>query len=148
MVCLLAEKYPDYFIVNLDCLDYCATQKNVQAVVGRDNYKFVQGSILSFDFLVYLLQTEKIDTIMHFAAQSHVGTGAVGSFSDLQGYYIDHSFGNSLHFTQTNVLGTHTLLEAARVHGIKRFIHVSTDEVYGEAAYDGVRQSASFGGPC
>lgn len=49
--------------------------------------------------------------------------------------YLDASFGNSLHFTQTNVLGTHTLLEAAKVNNIKRFIHVSTDEVYGEVAY-------------
>ena len=57
---------------------------------------------------------------MHFAAQTHV----------------DNSFGNSFSFTQNNILGTHVLLESAKAYGIKRFIHVSTDEVYGEGAAD------------
>ena len=66
------------------------------------------------------MKEEEIETIMHFAAQSHV----------------DNSFGNSLSFTQNNVYGTHTLLESARRWGkIKRFLHVSTDEVYGEASF-------------
>lgn len=68
----------------------------------------------------YVLEEEEIDTIMHFAAQTHV----------------DNSFGNSFSFTQNNILGTHVLLESAKVHNIKRFIHVSTDEVYGEGAAD------------
>jgi dTDP-glucose 4,6-dehydratase len=68
----------------------------------------------------FVLETEKIDTIMHFAAQTHV----------------DNSFGNSFQFTQNNIMGTHVLLESAKVHGIKRFIHVSTDEVYGEQRRD------------
>jgi dTDP-glucose 4,6-dehydratase len=67
------------------------------------------------------LKKYNIDTIFHFAAQSHV----------------DHSFGNSYDFTSTNVYGTHVMLECAKNHGvIKRFIHVSTDEVYGEVAAD------------
>lgn len=57
---------------------------------------------------------------MHFAAQTHV----------------DNSFGNSFMFTQNNIMGTHVLLESAKVHGVKRFIHVSTDEVYGEQKLD------------
>ena len=67
-----------------------------------------------------MLETEKIDTIMHFAAQTHV----------------DNSFGNSFQFTQNNILGTHVLLESAKAAHVKRFIHVSTDEVYGEQRLD------------
>jgi dTDP-D-glucose 4,6-dehydratase len=63
-----------------------------------------------------VLRKHKIDTIFHFAAQSHV----------------DLSFGNSYEFTNTNVYGTHVLLERAREHGVNRFIHISTDEVYGD----------------
>merc|ERR1712137_37236 len=120
VLCLMVKKYPHYNFVNFDCLDYCANVKNVEEIQDCSNYKFVKGNILSLDYITYVLKTENIDTIMHFAAQSHV----------------DNSFGNSLHFTQTNVLGTHTILEAARVNNIKRFIHVSTDEVYGEVAYE------------
>ena len=101
-------------------MDYCANQNNLRQIVDCENYKFVEGNILNLDFMSYVLREEKIDSIIHFAAQSHV----------------DHSFGNSIHFTQTNVLGTHTVLEAARVNDIKLFIHVSTDEVYGEVAYN------------
>lgn len=68
----------------------------------------------------YVLEAEEIDTVMHFAAQTHV----------------DNSFGNSFQFTQNNIMGTHVLLESAKVAGIKRFIHVSTDEVYGEQRLD------------
>ena len=80
------------------------------------NYKFVKGNICSADMVNYVLTEENIDTIIHFAAQTHV----------------DNSFGNSFQFTQNNIFGTHVLLESAKIHGIKRFIHVSTDEVYGE----------------
>jgi len=116
VILLLVKKYPNYKIVNLDILDYCSSLKNLAEIEQFRNYKFVKGSIGSTDLVNYILKKEKIDTIMHFAAQSHV----------------DNSFGNSLVFTQTNVLGTHVLLEASKVAGIKRFIHVSTDEVYGE----------------
>jgi len=84
------------------------------------NYKFVKGDICSPDLVNYVLDTEKIDTIMHFAAQTHV----------------DNSFGNSIQFTRNNIMGTHVLLEAAKIHSIKKFIHVSTDEVYGEGEDD------------
>jgi UDP-glucose 4,6-dehydratase len=75
-----------------------------------------QGSITSADLVNYVLRVEKVDTIMHFAAQTHV----------------DNSFGNSITFTEANILGTHVLLEAAKEAKVKLFIHVSTDEVYGE----------------
>jgi len=84
------------------------------------NYKFIQGNICSSELVNYVLKTENIDTIMHFAAQTHV----------------DNSFGNSFQFTQNNIMGTHVLLESAKVAKIKRFVHVSTDEVYGEQQMD------------
>jgi UDP-glucose 4,6-dehydratase len=81
--------------------------------------QFVKGDITSADFMLYLLREERVDTILHFAAQTHV----------------DASFGNSFAFTQNNVVGTHALLEAARMSGaVRRFLHVSTDEVYGTEA--------------
>ena len=80
-----------------------------------------QGDICSSDIVNYVIRKEKVDTIMNFAAQTHV----------------DNSFGNSFTFTETNVLGTHVLLEAAKTFGIKLFLHVSTDEVYGEGDEDG-----------
>jgi dTDP-glucose 4,6-dehydratase len=90
--------------------------ENLEEVANLPNYKFVKGDICSADLVNYVLETEKIDTIMHFAAQTHV----------------DNSFGNSFQFTRNNILGTHVLLEAAKVHDVVRFVHVSTDEVYGE----------------
>lgn len=112
------KKYPQYKIVNYDKIDYCSSLRNVEEVANAPNYKFVKGNILSSDFILFILKSEEIDTIIHFAAQTHV----------------DNSFGNSFEFTENNIRGTHTLLEAAKAYGkIKRFIHVSTDEVYGEA---------------
>jgi UDP-glucose 4,6-dehydratase len=84
------------------------------------NYKFVRGNICTIDLVNFVLKNEEIDTIMHFAAQTHV----------------DNSFGNSFQFTQNNIMGTHVLLESAKTANIKRFIHVSTDEVYGEQHLD------------
>ena len=85
------------------------------------NFKFIMGDIQSADLVSYILRNENIDTIMHFAAQTHV----------------DNSFGNSFAFTENNILGTHVLLESCKTLGtIKRFLHVSTDEVYGESSYE------------
>jgi len=113
-----AEKYPQYKLVVLDKLDYCASRKHLAHLEGKDNFKFIKGDITSGDLLNYLLKSEEIDTILHFAAQTHV----------------DNSFGNSVVFTTNNVVGTHVLLEAAKaaMPRLKRFVHVSTDEVYGE----------------
>eukprot|EP00904_Undaria_pinnatifida_P009244 jgi/Undpi1/544/HiC_scaffold_10.g04008.m1 len=120
VVILLVEKYPQYNIVNLDRLDYCACLENLDCLKDKPNYKFVKGNICSSDLITYVLREEKIDTILHFAAQTHV----------------DNSFGNSFQFTQNNIYGTHVLLESAKKVGIKRFVHVSTDEVYGEGEHD------------
>ncbi|KAL9664287.1 hypothetical protein QQ045_019686 [Rhodiola kirilowii] len=119
----LVRTYPDYKIVVLDKLDYCSNLKNLLPSKPSPNFKFVKGDIGSADLVNYLLVTESIDTIMHFAAQTHV----------------DNSFGNSFEFTKNNIYGTHVLLEACKVTGqIRRFIHVSTDEVYGETDEDAV----------
>lgn len=119
----IVRNYPDYKIVVLDKLDYCSNLKNLLPASSSPNFKFVKGDIASADLVNFLLVTENIDTIMHFAAQTHV----------------DNSFGNSFEFTKNNIYGTHVLLEACKVTGqIKRFIHVSTDEVYGETDEDAV----------
>jgi len=117
------RSFPEATLVNIDKLDYCANPKWAKTLVEPygERYRFVWGDILDPSFLRYLLESQEIDTVMHFAAQSHV----------------DNSFGNSLSFTRNNVMGTHVLLEACRAYGkIKRFIHVSTDEVYGTASKD------------
>jgi len=119
VVVLLVRKYPHYKIVNFDKMDYCSSLHNLDDVSDCANYKFIEGNILSADLLRYVLEKEEIDTIIHAAAQTHV----------------DNSFGNSFAFTKNNVMGTHVLVETAKTHGIKRFIHVSTDEVYG-SSYD------------
>lgn len=119
----LTRNYPDYKIVVLDNLDYCSNLKNLNPSTSSPNFKFIKGDIGSADLVNYIILTESIDTIMHFAAQTHV----------------DNSFGNSFEFTQNNIYGTHVLLEASKNSGrIKRFIHVSTDEVYGETEEDAI----------
>jgi len=113
----LVEKYPQYKVVCLDKMDYCSSLHNLDQVKDKPNFKMVKGNLLSADLMNYVLETEQIDTIIHAAAQTHV----------------DNSFGNSFAFTENNVLGTHVLVEAAKKAGIRRFIHVSTDEVYGSS---------------
>lgn len=103
-------------MVSFDKLDYCATLNNTRILNDRPNFAFEQGDVTSPADVKRVLRRHKIDTIFHFAAQSHV----------------DLSFGNSYEFTNTNVYGTHVLLERAREHGVNRFIHISTDEVYGD----------------
>lgn len=101
-------------IFNIDCLNYCANVSNVNSHL---NYKFIKGNITSKDLVLHILNEYSIDAIIHFAAQSHV----------------DNSFDNSLQYTTDNVMGTHVLLQASKEYGkIKKFLHFSTDEVYGE----------------
>jgi UDP-glucose 4,6-dehydratase len=101
---------------------YCADINNINKDI-RDSsrYKFIKGNLCSSDLIDFILNTYNIDTIIHFAAQSHV----------------QNSFDDSLQYTQDNILGTHTLLEICRKYGkIDKFIHVSTDEVYGESLFN------------
>ena len=108
-----------YNIINFDAMYYCANENNVNTEIRKsDKYKLIRGNLCSADLINYVLNNYKIDIVIHFAAQSHV----------------QNSFDDSLQFTQDNILGTHTLLECCRKYGeIERFIHVSTDEVYGES---------------
>lgn len=112
----MVKKYPGIVFVNIDKLTYCSSLKNIE--VSKDNnYFFVKGSVGSMDLISHVLKEYQIDTVLHFAAQSHVC----------------NSFDSSIDYTKDNVLATHILLEACKQYGgIKRFIHVSTDEVYGE----------------
>ncbi|KAK9247518.1 hypothetical protein V1506DRAFT_57438 [Lipomyces tetrasporus] len=115
----LALQYPDYNVICFDKLDYCASFNNIAYVNANcHNFKFVKGDITNPDEVEAVLRDQKIDTILHLAAMSHV----------------DLSFGrDSYEFTSVNVYGTHVLLESSRTYGkVTRFIHVSTDEVYGE----------------
>lgn len=112
----IKEQHQYLTLVNVDKLYPCSTQApDLTASVG--NYTFVKGDICDTELILKLIKTYRIDTIVHFAAQSHVDT----------------SFTNPMIYTQDNVIGTHSLLEAARKSGtITRFIQISTDEVYGE----------------
>lgn len=110
----MLEKHKDILIVNIDAVNYCSTK---DLCSDRERYVFSHSDINDYETNKTLLEKYDIDTVVHFAAQSHV----------------DNSFKNSVQFTRDNVLGTHTLLEACREYGkIKRFVHISTDEVYGE----------------
>jgi len=116
----LANKYSNIKFVNLDKLDYCSREANVR-IKDTSNYTFYKGNINDTELVSNILKKHNIDSIIHFAAQTHV----------------DNSFGNSVQFTQDNVLGTHNLLECCKEYGkLKRFIHISTDEVYGEVSDD------------
>jgi dTDP-glucose 4,6-dehydratase len=112
----LTLKYPSYRVISFDKMDYCATLNNTACLSPYPNFRFIYGDVTDIAKVMRCMREHAIDTIFHFAAQSHV----------------DLSFGNSFEFTKTNVEGTHVMLEAAVKHKIKRFIHISTDEVNGE----------------
>jgi len=114
----MSSKYPEYKFIILDILDYCASLGNINK---NQNIEIIIGDIGNNELVAYILRKFEIDTIVHMAANSHV----------------DRSFFNSIAFTKTNVLGTHILLETAKIYNdetkkLEKFIHVSTDEVYGE----------------
>jgi dTDP-glucose 4,6-dehydratase len=104
-----------YSITVLDALTYAGNLENIQDVVDGHRIRFVHGSITDRELIDRLLQETPFDAILHLAAESHV----------------DRSIASAAPFIETNVVGTLTLLEAARHAGIRRFVHVSTDEVYG-----------------
>ena len=105
-------------IVNLDKLTYAGNLANLESVAANPRYRFVHGDICDGALVNALLAQEKPDAIVHFAAESHV----------------DRSILSAAPAFETNLRGTFTLLEAARAQGIGRFVHVSTDEVYGSLA--------------
>ena len=105
---------PDSFILNLDKLTYAGNLENLAGLESGPNYRFVRGDIADAAVVDQVLQ-ESFDAIVHFAAETHV----------------DRSITGGREFVQTNVLGTFTLLDAARQHHVGRFLYVGTDEVYG-----------------
>lgn len=123
VVRLFVNKYPDYKIINLDKLTYAGNLDNLKDIEQQPNYKFVQMDICNFEGVLKLMQDEQVTGIIHLAAESHV----------------DRSIKDPFTFAQTNVMGTLSLLQAAKLYWEslperydgKRFYHISTDEVYG-----------------
>ncbi len=117
------NKYPQYNIIILDKLTYAGNIDNLKKVI--DKIAFIQGDICNYQLVKDIFKNHEINGVIHFAAESHV----------------DNSIKNSLIFTQTNVIGTHTLLEVAKQtwgEGSKnKFIHISTDEVFGTLGEEG-----------
>ncbi|MBT3393407.1 MAG: dTDP-glucose 4,6-dehydratase [Elusimicrobiaceae bacterium] len=116
----MLKKYPDYQIINLDALTYAGNIENLDDVKDNPNYKFVKGNICDKK-LVNKLMSE-VDMCVHFAAESHV----------------DRSITGPEIFIETNVMGTQILLEGARHNKIKKYLQVSTDEVYGSLGPTGL----------
>lgn len=110
--------HPDDQIINLDKLTYAGHIESLKDIEGKPNYQFIKGDICDEDVVKKVM--EGVDIVVHFAAESHV----------------DRSIIDPLEFVRTNVLGTAVLLEAARNVKVKRFHHVSTDEVYGDLEID------------
>jgi UDP-glucose 4,6-dehydratase len=111
-------------LVNIDCLYYASNKNNIIDTIKKDNkYVFIEGNIGNNDLVKFILTQYNITHIINFAAHSAV----------------DASFENSLQYTKDNVLSTHVLLENVRLYNkIQKFIHVSTDEVYGDSQYDDI----------
>ena len=110
----ILENRPDVEITNIDRGDYCSNYKNVDP---HDRYTFIWADITNRVHVNMIFEKAKPDVVVHFAAQSHV----------------DNSFGTPIQFTIDNVVGTHVLVHAAHEYGrLQKFIHISTDEVYGE----------------
>lgn len=110
---LILSKYPDYHITNLDKLTYAGNLENLKDIKGNKNYKFVKGDICDARIVNKLMKNA--EAVVHFAAETHV----------------DRSIMDAGAFIQTDVYGTFILLNEARKRSIKKFIHISTDEVYG-----------------
>jgi dTDP-glucose 4,6-dehydratase len=123
VVRLFVNKYPDYNIINVDKLTYAGNLANLKDIEDKPNYKFVKMDICDFDGIYALMNEYNVDGIIHLAAESHV----------------DRSIKDPFTFARTNVMGTLSLLQAAKLYWEskperyegKRFYHISTDEVYG-----------------
>ena len=115
----MLEKHQDYEIINLDALTYCGNLENLEDIEDNPNYSFVKGNICD-DELVDEVVSE-VDYIVHFAAESHV----------------DRSIEDPQIFIKSNIIGTQVLLDAAKKYQIRKFLQVSTDEVYGSLGHEG-----------
>ena len=135
VVRLLVNKYPDYNIINVDKLTYAGNLSNLKDIENKDNYKFIKADICDFEMMLSIIKENNVDGIIHLAAESHV----------------DRSIKDPFTFARTNVMGTLSLLQAAKLYWEAqptpykiektvdgcplsvdcRFYHISTDEVYG-----------------
>ena len=111
----LMSENKDVFITNIDAETYAGRRDNLSDIEGKKNYQYYKGKIQDYDFIEQTIKTCKPDVLINFAAETHV----------------DRSITRAQPFIETNIFGTHTLLEAALKHNIKKYIQISTDEVYG-----------------
>ncbi|MCY9694386.1 dTDP-glucose 4,6-dehydratase [Paenibacillus alginolyticus] len=114
------KNHPDDQLINIDLLTYAGNKENVRSLDGQAGYQFVHGDIAHIALINQQMKLG-VDVVVHFAAETHV----------------DRSIRNPRSFVLTNVAGTQCLLEAARQHQVKKFIHISTDEVYGSLGDEG-----------
>ncbi len=129
VVRLFVNKYPEYHVINVDKLTYAGNLENLKDVESRPNYTFVRADICDYEAMSRLMAEHRVCGIIHLAAESHV----------------DRSIRDPFTFARTNVMGTLTLLQAAKTYWEslpegyegKRFYHISTDEVYGALKFDG-----------
>lgn len=115
--------HPDDFIINLDALTYAGHLGNLSDLDGSSNYEFVRGDIGRYDLAYGIMKTDHIDTVVNFAAETHVDRSLAGPDAENL-------------FYKTNLMGTLTLLRAAREAGVPRFHQISTDEVFGDLPLD------------
>lgn len=116
----MQKAHPDYSLVCLDKLTYAGNLETLEEALKNPLFKFVKGDIADREFVFSLFEEEKFDIVVNFAAESHV----------------DRSIENPGVFLTTNIIGTQTLMDAARATGVKRYHQVSTDEVYGDLPLD------------
>lgn len=116
----MVDKYPEYAIVNVDALTYAGNLENLKQSEGKSNYQFVKADITDIQTMDQLIG-DGVDAVINFAAESHV----------------DRSITNPGIFVQTNIQGTQVLLDAAKKYNVKKYLQVSTDEVYGSLGEDG-----------
>lgn len=116
----MVNKYPEYDIYNLDLLTYAGDLTKHRDIENNNNYKFIKCDIANKEDVFHNFEKEKFDYVVHFAAESHV----------------DRSITGPEIFIKTNVLGTQVLLDASKEYNVSKFVHVSTDEVYGELDFD------------
>lgn len=117
----MLSRHPSYRLVNLDKLTYAGNLENLREAEGNPNHVFIRADICDRKAVDNAIRTHRVEAIVNMAAESHV----------------DRSIAGAAEFIETNIGGTAVLLDAAREHGIKRFVQVSTDEVYGSLGPEG-----------
>ena len=117
----MLDVHPSYQITNLDLLTYAGNLENLKDLEGNPGYSFVQGDVCDAERVRSILSDRKIDAVVNFAAESHV----------------DRSIMGASEFVRTNIMGTNVLLESVKAHPVKKFVQISTDEVYGSLGAEG-----------